>query len=114
MEIGSHSILIDECMAGWVMNLDWVGTKKQKSWYFRTWVPRKPVGRWLYLHRLIANTPYGQVTHHKNRNSLDNRLANLINLPPGVHSALHKNNGVTIKFAPMKGTRDELGALFND
>jgi hypothetical protein len=111
VKIGIHSILIDECDAGWVNNHDWTSTKKQKSWYFRTWIARRPIGRWLYMHRLIANTPYGQVTHHRNRNSLDNRRANLVSLPPGVHEALHRDNGVTIKFDTLSPTTSPLDAL---
>jgi len=42
------------------------------------------------MHRLIAQTPPGQVCHHYNRNSLDNRLANLLNLTNRHHKELHK------------------------
>jgi len=50
------------------------------------------------MHRLVAHTPKGMVTHHRNRNTLDNRRANLINLSPKQHHALHQNHSLLIKF----------------
>ena len=37
------------------------------------------------LHREIMATPEGMETHHKNRNSLDNRRENLVNVTPERH-----------------------------
>jgi len=42
------------------------------------------------MHRLIANTPDDQECHHRNRNTLDNRRANLENLYPPEHVKKHK------------------------
>ena len=42
------------------------------------------------MHRLIAETPPGQVCHHLNKNSLDNRRANLLNQIPRHHAELHR------------------------
>jgi len=39
----------------------------------------------IYMHREISNCPDDQETHHKNRNTLDNRKANLMNLEPLQH-----------------------------
>jgi len=41
------------------------------------------------MHRQIAKTPWGLVCHHKNRNTLDNRLANLNNMPDHLHRLIH-------------------------
>ena len=41
------------------------------------------------LHRLIMSTPPGQVCHHINHNTLDNRRENLVNLDPIEHRELH-------------------------
>ncbi len=38
------------------------------------------------MHRLIAHTPRGLVCHHINRNSLDNRRANLQNMSEFEHA----------------------------
>ena len=42
------------------------------------------------MHRVIAKTPAGFETHHKNRNSLDNRKINLDNASPENHKNFHK------------------------
>lgn len=41
------------------------------------------------MHRLIARTPHGQICHHYNKNSLDNRLGNLLNQTQHDHAELH-------------------------
>jgi len=43
------------------------------------------VTRYIRMHRLIMNCPQGQVVHHKNRNTLDNRKCNLEILSPEEH-----------------------------
>jgi len=42
------------------------------------------------MHRLLADTPPGEVCHHYNKNSLDNRLGNLLNQMPRHHRELHR------------------------
>lgn len=42
------------------------------------------------MHREIAKTPNGMVCHHLNRNTLDNRKVNLINLTPTSHKYAHQ------------------------
>ena len=42
------------------------------------------------MHRVIAKTPAGFETHHKNRNTLDNRKINLENSSPENHKIIHK------------------------
>lgn len=50
------------------------------------------------IHRIIARTGPYQVCHHKNRNSLDNRLTNLANMDPKLHDHLHKSDTLRVKF----------------
>jgi len=45
------------------------------------------------MHRLLANTPPGEVTHHLNKITLDNRKANLLNMSPRHHRQLHGIRG---------------------
>lgn len=44
---------------------------------------------WVRMHRQIMHTPKGQVVHHKNRNTLDNRKINLVNVTDQVHKEIH-------------------------
>lgn len=41
------------------------------------------------MHRLLGNTPKGEVCHHCNKITLDNRKCNLLNLLPRHHRELH-------------------------
>lgn len=58
--------------------------------YAYTWA-RDSEGRYLrpqrkvYMHRLIADTPPGRETDHRNRDTLDNRRENLRNVSPRNH-----------------------------
>ena len=51
------------------------------------------------MHRLIAKTHYDMICHHRNRNSLDNRRANLVNMPKDDHHRLHGNDNLIVKYA---------------
>jgi len=42
------------------------------------------------MHRFIAETPSNEICHHLNKNSLDNRLGNLMNMTNRQHAQLHK------------------------
>ncbi len=46
--------------------------------------------RTIKMHRFIMQTPEHQECHHKNRNTLDNRKCNLMNLSKSDHLELHK------------------------
>lgn len=90
--------LIDEADLDVVSQYTWYAAKYFRSWYARTTFTRKGVRHTLSMHRLVAKTPAGQVCHHRNRNSLDNRRTNLLNLAKKEHQMLHLNNTLLIKF----------------
>lgn len=98
VKVQNHEILIDAFYLGWFKAFHWVPVRKQKSVYFRTWIPGKPLGRWHYLHRLIAGNPFGKVVHHLDHNSLNNTRQNLIPMDPSAHEAHHRDNRCSIKF----------------
>jgi len=52
------------------------------------------------MHRFIARTPFGDVCHHINGDSLDNRFENLKNMGKQDHTMLERNNRIRIKRAP--------------
>lgn len=45
---------------------------------------------WVRMHRQIMHTKKGDVVHHNNRRGLDNREANMVNMPDQVHNDHHK------------------------
>lgn len=50
------------------------------------------------MHRLIARTPFGQVCHHINSRTLDNRRQNLRNMSRMEHRMHHQTNRLQIRF----------------
>lgn len=46
------------------------------------------------MHRDVAQCPPDKETHHLNRNTLDNRKCNLVNLYPYEHSFAHKSGSL--------------------
>ena len=81
-----------------IRNYKWRAVKASRLWYCKTTVgpPGKRIN--LSLHRMIAKTPKGQVPHHDNRDSMNNRKTNLKNMTQAAHSALHEMNNLIVKF----------------
>ncbi|GAJ21824.1 unnamed protein product, partial [marine sediment metagenome] len=74
--------------------------KSSYKWYA---VRDKPWGDKVYsvkMHRVVAHTPKGMLPHHKNRNSLDNREANLENMTDPDHRRLHATDRLQVKIEP--------------
>jgi len=46
---------------------------------------------WVRMHRQIMHTPTGQIVHHRNRRTLDNRKINLLNATDIEHKEIHKD-----------------------
>lgn len=78
----------------------WRAVKAHRNFYAKTTVGKPGNQADLSMHRLVAHTPFGQVCHHRNRNSLDNRRANLLNLDRYDHELLHRNNSLLIQYDP--------------
>lgn len=68
----------------------WRAKLGRGGWYAQCKITRKGRTKYLYMHRIIANTPPDKHCHHKNGNTLDERRANLENMVPGQHEELHK------------------------
>lgn len=67
----------------------WVAVKWNFRWYAYSWKKKDGSRSRIAMHRLIAQTPPGEICHHLNKNSLDNRKANLLNMTPRAHRQLH-------------------------
>ncbi len=76
----------------------WSAVRYQKSYYARTLHTPENPKRGFSMHRLVARTPANCVCHHRNRNSLDNRRANLVNMTRRDHNSLHRNETLSILF----------------
>lgn len=96
-------VLIDATDWLWLSCFTWHAYRRQKSFYARTSIFANGKTRWVYMHRMIAKTPLDWICHHRNRNSLDNRDKNLINMSKKDHQFLHQNNTLTIKFEKQTG-----------
>lgn len=95
----------------WLSCFVWRAYRKQKSWYARTSIFANGKTRWVYMHRMVAKTPLDQVCHHRNRNSLDNHIKNLLNMSKKEHQFLHINNTLTIKFENKSESRPDGGPI---
>lgn len=81
--------VVDRPMPHCIIVYKWRAIKWNFRWY--AYSTRTLAGKCagVAMHRLIANTPIGEVCHHYNKNSLDNRLANLLNQTNHDHAELH-------------------------
>jgi len=93
--------LVDRSFLPQLHKYHWRAVKSARLWYAKTTIGAGKKAFDLSMHRLIAHTPRGQVCHHINYNSLDNRLCNLINMAKIAHSLHHKQNNIIIKFEQM-------------
>jgi hypothetical protein len=71
-----RSTIVDKEDFEWLNQWKWLTDSKG---YAVRHEPRQKnkVRKWIYMHRLINNTPIGSETDHLNRNKLDNRKLNL-------------------------------------
>lgn len=74
---GKYTTVIDDEDYGKVIRYKWYGFKKRNDVYVFTTVKREGRDRFLLLHRLILNAPKKLLVDHINRDTLDNRRANL-------------------------------------
>jgi len=83
------SAIVDIDVTPDVWKYKWRAIKWNFRWYaystkFLDGTPAR-----IAMHRLIAKTPLGEICHHANGNSLDNRFANLMNMTNSLHSDIH-------------------------
>jgi len=67
-------------------HLHWYAKKSRGRFYACSKVSKYGKTSFIRMHRAIANTPKGQVCHHINGNTLDNRSANLQNMSKFEHA----------------------------
>ncbi len=76
------------CSPKWLYALSfvhWYAKKSRGLYYACAKVKTAGKVRFLRMHRIVARTPAGQIPHHLNRNTLDNRELNLLNITEFEH-----------------------------
>lgn len=68
----------------------WRAAKSAHCWYAVRRIKLGEKTRTIKMHRQIACTPFDQICHHKNGQSLDNRRENLENMYPLEHKMHHQ------------------------
>lgn len=84
-----------------LLKFSWRAVQHGRLWYAKTTIVKNGRQIDISMHRFIARTPWGQVCHHDNRNSLDNRDENLKNMTKKAHDLLHTLDSILIKFEPV-------------
>lgn len=92
-----HLAIIDAADQALARGFVWKAYRRHRSWYAGCRIRKGTQTRIVWLHRLIAATPFGLICHHRNRNSLDDRRANLLNMACRQHQLLHYNNTLLVK-----------------
>lgn len=73
----------------------WKAVLRKGGWYARKTTGKKGRWKYFYMHRIINNTPKGYDTHHKNRNTLDEREENLESKTPSRHKEIQRQSRIT-------------------
>jgi len=68
---------------------NWYIIKQHGLPYAARKVNTKAGSYWVRMHRQIMHTPAGEIVHHKNRRTLDNRKSNLENMTDIHHARIH-------------------------
>jgi len=92
--------IVDEDRFEALSKFAWRAVKKRFNWYAQATIQTKGGPVEISMHRFIARTPLGMVCHHINRNSLDNRRSNLLNMTKFDHRRLHADNNLRKKIDP--------------
>lgn len=69
----------------------WQARKSYSRYYAMRKVVTNGHEHWIRMHREIWKTPNGQIGHHKNRQTLDNRKSNGENMTQKIHQQIHIN-----------------------
>ena len=94
---GKFAIIDPEKLAV-LSRFKWRAVQAHYGWYAKADVGDGVHRSSISMHRFIARTPFGQVCHHKNGNTLDNRFENLENMDKLSHTIYHQNNNISRKF----------------
>jgi len=94
----NHTAIVDTDLLCGLLKFKWRAVKSNRCWYAKTTVDTGDKQVDLSMHRMVASTPRDKICHHRDRNSLNNRRCNLMNLFRREHQFIHLNNSILIKF----------------
>ena len=96
-----YIVIVDDYIYDFLRQYPWKVYRHQRCYYakYTRQLNNRQVS--VYMHRLIAKTPSGETCHHRNRQTLDNRRKNLVNMSKDAHRTLHQNNTLLIQFAKL-------------
>lgn len=106
--------IVDDDRYDALMKFKWRAVRHKRSWYAKTTIYKNGKQIDISMHRFIAKTRIGFVPHHHNRNSLDNRRANLENMTRKNHDRFHADDKIKIKFAPVTSNPGQFGGPKSD
>jgi hypothetical protein len=89
--------IVDKAWAPALCLFDWYTVRHRRCYYAYARIHFKEYDGKMSMSRIVAQTPTNQVCHHRNRNPLDNRHGNLLNMDRKDHQHLHRNNTLLIK-----------------
>lgn len=104
--LGKNTI-VDKSDHRVLMSYAWRAVQGKCCFYAKTTIRVKGRRITIAMHRFLMRTPFGQVCHHKNLNSLDNRKLNLQNMDKLEHQLWHRNNSIQKKFAATPSIKFE-------
>lgn len=81
--------IVDRIVTDEIFDYIWVAVLWNFRWYAYSWKKKDGTRSRVAMHRLIAQTPPGEICHHLHKNTLDNRRANLLNMTHRDHKQLH-------------------------
>lgn len=67
----------------------WIAARSRKKYYAARRVIIQGFAHYIFMHREIMKTPDGQIVHHENGHTYDNRKKNLTNMPVDQHKYIH-------------------------
>lgn len=91
------SAIVDPAWDAPLCLFHWRPVRRRRCYYAYTYIPVGNLRGSISMSRIIAQTPTFQVCHHRNRNPLDNRRSNLLNMNRSDHQLLHRNNTLLVK-----------------
>ena len=92
--------IVDNDRVAALRKFSWRAVHAHNNWYAKTTIRKSGKDIDISMHRFVAQTKFGDVTHHINGDSLDNRFANLRNMSKQEHTMIERCNRIRIKREP--------------